>query len=87
MKVTITILAMLLLSSCATVDERIKDYSYTTARHIENDIDYQVYQTKKGRLYIIKLNRRETRFKRSYLKRGIKPHSWLQGINFVYLEL
>jgi hypothetical protein len=74
MKVTITILAMLLLSSCASkigetiLIERIKDYSYTTARHIENGIDYQVYQTKKGRLYIIKLNRRETRFKRSYLK-------------------
>jgi starvation-inducible outer membrane lipoprotein len=68
MKVTIIILAMLLLSSCATVDERIKDYSYTTKRYIENDINYQVYQTKSGRLYIIKLNRRETKFKRAYLK-------------------
>lgn len=66
MKVFIIIIAIF-LGSCSTVEERIKDYSYTTARYIEKGVNYQVYTTKKGSLYIIKLNKRETKFKRVYL--------------------
>lgn len=61
------IIIAIFLGSCATVDERIKDYSYTTARYIDQGVNYQVYTTKKGSLYIIKLNKRETKFKRVYL--------------------
>jgi hypothetical protein len=67
MKVFIIIIAIF-LGSCATVDERIKEYSYTTMKYNKKGSLYQVYQTKKGSYYIIELNDNETKFKRTYLK-------------------
>ena len=58
----------IVLTSCKTVDERIKEYSYTTMKYNKKGSLYQVYQTKKGSYYIIELNDKETKFKRTYLK-------------------
>ena len=58
----------IVLTSCKTVDERIKEYSYTSMKYNKKGSLYQVYQTKKGSYYIIELNDKETKFKRTYLK-------------------
>jgi len=62
------LLVTFLLFSCTCVEDRIKDHSYTTLWYYEGGQRYQVYQTKKGNLYIITLNKRETNFKRKYIK-------------------
>ncbi len=64
----ILLIISFLFFSCANVEDRIKDHSYTTMWHYENGTRYQVYQTKKGDLYIIVLNSTETKFKRKYIK-------------------
>lgn len=61
------ILASILLFSCKTVEERIKDYSYTDYWHYENGYRYQVYQTKNGKQYIIVFNKNHTNLKRKYI--------------------
>lgn len=65
---TFLVAASMLFISCASVEDRIKEYSYTDMWHYENGHRYQVYQTKKGDLYIITLNKRETNYKRKYIK-------------------
>ena len=64
----ILLIISFLFFSCANVEDRIKDHSYTTTWYYEDGQRYQVYQTKKGNLYIIILNKRETSFKRKYIK-------------------
>lgn len=66
---TILLLSVIsLLFSCGSVEDRIKDHSYTTAWYYEDGQRYQVYSTLKGTLYIIKINKRETKLKRQYIK-------------------
>lgn len=56
------------LHTSCSVEQRIKDYSYTDEWYYTDNFRYQVYQTKSGSKYIIKLNKRETAFKRKYIK-------------------
>jgi hypothetical protein len=67
MKCLLLILIATLSISCS-VEQRIKDHSYTNEWYYDNAIRYQVYKTKSGCKYIIKLNKNETRFKRQYIK-------------------
>lgn len=67
MKQFLIIVLLFSLSSCG-VEQRIKDYSYTNKWYYENNIRYQVYQTKRGNPYIIVLNKDESKFKRKYIK-------------------
>jgi hypothetical protein len=64
----ISLLILLLLSSCKTVEERIKDYSYTDEWYYINDVRYQLYQTKSGRKYVIVFNKKQTKLLRKYIK-------------------
>ena len=63
------LLIILLLSfvSCATVEERIKEHSYTENRYYIDNMRFQVYKTKSGKEYIIVLNERQTKFIRQYI--------------------
>ncbi len=63
------LLIILLLSfvSCATVEERIKEHSYTDKWYYIDTMRFQVYKTKSGREYIIVLNKRQTRYTREYI--------------------
>jgi hypothetical protein len=67
MKYLVIILIAILSISCS-VEQRIKDHSYTNEWYYDNAIRYQVYKTKLGSKYIIRLNERETKFKRQYIK-------------------
>lgn len=67
MKKLLLIFIGVLAMSCSSVEERIKDYSYTDEWHYIDTIRFQVYKTKAGRKYIIVLNNRETNFKRKYI--------------------
>jgi hypothetical protein len=67
MKVILILLALVLFS-CKSAEESIKDYSYTNEWHFENGQRYQVYQTKDGTQYVLVLNKRESKFIRKYLK-------------------
>lgn len=60
-------LLLVSLASCKTVEERIKDYSYTDKWYYIDTMRFQVYKTKSGREYIIVLNERETKFVRQYI--------------------
>ena len=64
----ILILTCLSLTSCTSVEDRIKEYSYTQEWYYTEAMRYQVYKTKSGRKYIIVLNNRQTNFKRKYIK-------------------
>lgn len=63
------LLIILLLSfvSCSTVEERIKEHSYTDKWYYIDNMRFQVYKTKSGREYIIVLNERQTKFVRQYI--------------------
>jgi hypothetical protein len=67
MKKLATLLIFLSIS-CASVEQRITETSYTNEWYYEGTTRYQVYQTKNHRKYIIVLNRAETKFIRKYLK-------------------
>jgi hypothetical protein len=67
MKKLFVLLTFLSLASCS-VEQRIKDYSYTNEWHYTNDGRYQVYQTKGGKKYIIIINKKETKLPRKYIK-------------------
>lgn len=64
----VIIIFLIFLVSCKTVDERIKNHSYTSVIYYDKGEHFQVYQTKKGSYYILQLNKKETKFKRKYLK-------------------
>ncbi len=70
MKKILLILIAILSISCS-VEQRIKDYSYTDEWYYDGIIRYQVYQTKSGKRYIVRLNKRETRFKRQFINYSI----------------
>jgi hypothetical protein len=67
MKKLLLIFIGVLAMSCSSVEERIKDYSYTDEWHYIDTMRFQVYKTKAGRKYIIVLNNRQTNFKRKYI--------------------
>jgi hypothetical protein len=67
MKKLLLLLIATLSISCS-VEQRIKDHSYTNEWYYDNAIRYQVYKTKSGNKYIIVLNEKQTRFKRQYIK-------------------
>ncbi len=56
-----------ILSSCS-VEQRIKDHSYTNEWYYIDTMRFQVYKTKSGKKYIIVLNEKQTKFKRQYIK-------------------
>lgn len=68
MKKLVLIFIGVLAMSCSSVEERIKDYSYTEEWHYIDTMRFQVYKTKAGRKYIIVLNNRQTNFKRQYIE-------------------
>ena len=68
MKHLLILLVLLTLTSCS-VEQRIRDYSYTNEWYYMNAERYQVYQTARGTRYIIVLNEEQTKFKRQYIKR------------------
>jgi hypothetical protein len=53
--------------SCSSVEQRIKEHSYTNEWYYMGNERYQVYKTKSGERYIIVLNKKETDFKRKYI--------------------
>ena len=68
MKYILILISSFLFFSCANVEERIKEHSYTNRWYNIDSLRFQVYQTKSGREYIIILNERETKFIRKYIK-------------------
>lgn len=67
MKYVILALTCIFLISCS-VEQRIKDHSYTQEWYYTEAMRYQVYKTKSGKRYIIVLNKKQTKFKRKYIK-------------------
>jgi hypothetical protein len=67
MKQLLILFISLFLLSCS-VEQRIKEYSYTKEWYYIDTMRFQVYKTKSGKKYIIVLNERQTRFKRQYIK-------------------
>jgi hypothetical protein len=67
MKYLFLILISILSISCS-VEQRIKDHSYTDEWYYIDTMRFQVYKTKSGKKYIIVLNEKQTRFKREYIK-------------------
>lgn len=67
MKTIAIIIISALTFSCATVEERIKDHSYTDKWYHIDSMRFQVYKTKSGKEYIIILNESETKFIRKYI--------------------
>jgi hypothetical protein len=67
MKYLVIILIAILSISCS-VEQRIKDHSYTDEWYYIDTMRFQVYKTKSGNKYIIVLNEKQTRFKRQYIK-------------------
>ena len=67
MKHLLTLLLLITLTSCS-VEQRIKDHSYTEEWYYIDTMRFQVYKTKSGKKYIIVLNEKQTRYKRQYIK-------------------
>ena len=67
MKHLLTLLLILTLTSCS-VEQRIKEHSYTSEWYYIDTMRFQVYKTKSGKKYIIVLNEKQTKYKRQYLK-------------------
>lgn len=67
MKKLLLLLVGVITLSCSSVEERIKEHSYTNEWYYINTERYQVYKTKSGARYIIVLNKKETDFKRKYI--------------------
>jgi len=67
MKSPIILLLLIILTSCS-VEQRIKEYSYTDEWYHVNTAKFQVYKTRTNRKYIIVLNKKQTKYKRKYIK-------------------
>jgi hypothetical protein len=67
MKYLILILLTFFMLSCS-VEQRIKEHSYTDEWYYIDTMRFQVYKTKSGKRYIIVLNEKQTRYKRQYIK-------------------
>ena len=68
MKKLILLLLFFCLVSCED-EKRIYKHSYTNESYYTAKMRYQVYKTIFGKRYIIVLNKKETKFKRQYIKR------------------
>jgi hypothetical protein len=68
MKNLILLFLFFTLVSC-DVEKRIYEHSYTNESYYTAKMRYQVYKTIFGKRYIIVLNKKETKFKRQYIKR------------------
>ena len=55
------------LISCS-VEQRLKDYSYTNEWYYIDTMRFQVYKTKSGKRYIVVLNEKQTRYVRQYIR-------------------
>lgn len=66
-KKLLLLVILITLTSCS-VEQRIKDYSYTEEWYYIDTMRFQVYKTKSGNKYIIVLNEKQTRYKRQYIK-------------------
>jgi hypothetical protein len=67
MKYILTLLLLITLTSCS-VEQRIKEHSYTNEWYYINTTKFQVYKTYINRKYIIVLNEKQTKYKRKYIK-------------------
>jgi hypothetical protein len=67
MKYLFLIFTSILTTSCS-VEQRLKEHSYTNEWYYIDTMRFQVYKTKSGKKYIIVLNEKQTRFKREYIK-------------------
>jgi len=67
MKHLLTLILLLTLTSCS-VEQRIKEHSYTEEWYYIDTMRFQVYKTKSGKKYIIVLNEKQTKYKRQYIK-------------------
>ena len=67
MKYIRLLLLLFLLQSCS-VEQRIKEHSYTNEWYYIDTMRFQVYKTQSGKRYIIVLNENHTRYKRRYIK-------------------
>jgi hypothetical protein len=67
MKYLFLIFTSILITSCS-VEQRLKEHSYTNEWYYIDTMRFQVYKTKSGKKYIIVLNEKQTRFKREYIK-------------------
>ena len=76
------LLTVLTLMSCGSVEDRIKEHSYTNEWYYIDAMRYQVYKTKSEKRYIIVLNNRQTRFKRYYIEKR-KCKIFGESFNFV----
>jgi hypothetical protein len=63
----ISLILICLFLSCSSVEQRIKEHSYTTEWYYHNSTKYQVYKTRSNRKYIIILNEKDTHYKRFYI--------------------
>jgi hypothetical protein len=63
------LLAILCLLASCSVEQRIKDHSYTEEWYTENGIRYQVYKTRGGKRYIIVFTKNQNNLKRKYIKK------------------
>ena len=61
------LLCLFYLTLSCNVEKRIHDYSYTEFWYFEKGQRYQVYKTKRGRHYIIIVNKR-INLERKYIK-------------------
>jgi hypothetical protein len=68
MKYLIILFILTLTASCS-VEQRIYKHSYTNESYYTAKMRYQVYKTALGTRYIIVLNKKQTKFKRQYIKR------------------
>jgi uncharacterized protein YceK len=67
MKKIVLLLLGVVTLSCSSVEERIKDHSYTNEWYQVNTEMYQVYKTRAGKKYITVLNDKQTNLKRKYI--------------------
>ena len=67
MKIILILLTLITLTSCS-VEQRVKNYSYTNEYYYIDMMKFEVYKTKSGRKYIIVLNEKHTRYVRQYIK-------------------
>jgi hypothetical protein len=68
MKKFILLAIGLLMLSCSSAEDRIKEHSYTDEWYYIDTMRFQVYKTKSGKRYIIVLNNRQTNYKRQYIR-------------------
>lgn len=66
-KKQLIILLFLIATSCS-IEQRIKDYSYTNEWYYIDTMRFQVYKTKSGKRYIVVLNEKQTRYVRQYIR-------------------